>query len=255
MSDLSKITERMVKLITLESDPAAAPGEKANAMKAIEAIMAKHNLTREDVIRDEKEIDLSKVEYGRKEVWSTGRKFAEWESNLSSFVTRIITSVGNYINRDQVVFRKYGMAMVENGKPVKKQRVYFYGASQDVEEAVALYQELQMVIISMAQYRWGGYARGDGAGYCEGFLNGLYLALNESKKDLDDQTKYYLELSNETSLALVDGGKDWLSKNHGVRLSKTSRRAGSRKASNEARNEGLKDGKNYDYDKQKPRLN
>lgn len=254
MSDLLKIKDRLVKLINLAEDDSASPGEVENAMKFSRDIMAKHNLTREDVIRDKDEIDLSKVEYGRREFWSAGKRFASWEAGLSSFVVRIITSVGNYVNKDQVTFRKFGMAMTEGGEPVKKQRGYFYGAIQDVEEAISLYNELQMAIISMARYRWGGYARGDGAGYCEGFLNGLYVALNEAEKNLDSQTKYYLEISGATSLALVKEGKNWLAKTHGVRLVQRASNGGSRKASNEAREEGRRDGKNYNYDKPNKRL-
>ncbi len=44
---------RLRKLLTLASDPAAAPGEAANAMRMAQALMAKHGVTDGDITREQ----------------------------------------------------------------------------------------------------------------------------------------------------------------------------------------------------------
>jgi hypothetical protein len=145
--------------------------------------------------------------------------------------------------------RKNGFAVFDsNGVRKHAKRVAYYGAEDDCEVAVQLYYELQEAIQTMAIIRFASWAKGDGGAYCEGFVSGLKEANIKSiqrLKDTDTQTNALMLVSEQTQLAIRKGANEYLSKELNIKLRKGAGSQGA-KGSGEARNEGMRDGRNYD---------
>ena len=252
MSKLSsKVTDKLIKLLNL-SDPTngSTPGEQQNAIAAANRIMSKHNITREDVDMAAED-PTRNVDYGRVNSWSASSKLFKWENLLSHFITKFIPSVGAYLSQKETV-RRNGMVELDNktDEPRMAVPITFYGSVDDVAAANELFDELQQSIMAMALIRWGSWSAGDGGAYAEGFVYGLISANEQALLECNMEAKEYelMLQSDETALALVNGGEQWLAEKHGIKLRKGS---GPRGASGDdgARAEGRRDGGNYSVNK------
>lgn len=249
MSDINRIKDKLAKLLRLGENTAASQGEIDNALTMAAAMMAKHNLTRDDI--DLSEADpIARIAYGRHFAFSRGSRLTTWESGLAHFVTEFIGTVSHYSTSPMPV-RRNGIAESDgNGQPRMACGVAFFGCDEDAACAVAMFEELRDAISMMAIIRWGGWARGDGAAYAEGFASGLSDSNKRAKETLmhsDQQTHALMLVSEKHQLAIRDRSLDWLKKTTGIKL-KTVRRAGSNGSDN-ARSEGRSDGSNYDVNR------
>lgn len=207
---------------------AASEGEIQNALNLATRMMAKHQLTRDDI--DTSAADpTAKVAMGRHFAFCKGANLSTWESILTHFIKSFIGSVSCY-NAGKIPIRKNGIAteIFTQGQPRTAQAVCFFGSDDDARCAVELFEELRDAIATMAITRWGGWARGDGFAYAFGFAQGISDA-------------------HTTALAIVSKARDWLAETHGVRLqTKASRRRITlRGNSGTALSEGRRDGSSY----------
>jgi len=248
------IKEKVAKLLRLAGDDSAAEGEVKNAMAAANQLLAKYQLTREDIDMDD-ESPLKNIVYGKRTVTTLQWHIRGWENMLSRFICEFIGSVDCYQN-GSVPFRKAGIQQFDdNGKPQTLQSYVFFGSDDDVQYASELWFELQEAISSMGVLRWGSFWRGDGAAYCEGFVGGLRSAHIESIVALEDDensSKYMLKVQ-DTQLAIKDGATDWLAKN-GIKLRKVKQDRGTTRGSAAAKAEGKSDGSNYSPNQRKKYL-
>lgn len=253
MSNISRIKEKLAKLLRLGEDTAATDGEIQNALNLATQMMAKHQLTRDDI--DLSAVDpTAKVSLGRHFAFCKGTTLSTWESCLSIFVTNFIGSVSCY-NAGKMPIRKNGIAADFFGpspdSPREAIAIAYYGSDDDARCAASMFEELRDAIATMALIRWGGWLRGDGGAYAYGFVSGLVSAHRTAVQSLMDQdatTTALMIKSDANSLAIVNKGKDWLATTHGVRLQKkaASRRVGySSSNARTAMNEGRRDGANY----------
>ena len=84
MNEINRIKDKLAKLLRLGENSAASDGEIDNALTLAAAMMAKHNLTRDDI--DMTEADpIAKVAYGRHFAFSRGAHLATWETILINF--------------------------------------------------------------------------------------------------------------------------------------------------------------------------
>lgn len=253
MSDIDRIKDKLAKLLRLGEDNSATEGEIQNALTIATQLMARHQLTRDDIDMEASD-PTSKVILGRHFAYCKGSMLSTWESALTSFVTAFIGSVSCY-NAGKKSIRRNGIVDLFGGdsaSPAKEAvAIVFYGADDDARCAAALFEELRDAISTMALIRWGGWLRGEGGAYAYGFAFGLREAHQNARHALthQDATTTALMLRSEsTALAIVDKGKEWLTTTHGVRLAK---RTGKRRASysgskaNSAMSEGRRDGSNY----------
>lgn len=247
MSDINSITDKLAKLLRLSQDEAATDGEIANALNLAARLMAKHQLTRDDIDLNATD-PIARVRLGRHFAFSKSSKITSWEGQLAMFVTQFISSVSCYVGRAEMVKYK-GIAMLDsNGSPRTAVPVCFYGSDDDAESAVEMFAELRDAIATMAIVRWGGWARGDGGAYAEGFVSGLKTKIHDAQAALltsDQQTHALTLQSNKLAIAIVDKAKDWLATEHKIKLGKRSGSSGSRSGSSAARREGRQDGANY----------
>jgi hypothetical protein len=252
MSDIDRIKEKLAKLLRLGENTAASEGEIQNALNLATQLMARHQLTRDDIDTTADD-PIAKVTMGRHFAFCKGANLSTWESQLTHFVKKFIGSVSCYVAGKMPV-RKNGIAadfFGGEGEPRKAQAVCFYGSDDDARCAVAMFEELRDAIATMAIVRWGGWARGDGFAYAFGFTQGLISAHTEARQNLmnqDNTTTALILKSESTSLAIVDKAKDWLATTHKVQLAKrSSSRSVTCRGSNArtAMSEGRRDGSHY----------
>lgn len=239
-NDIDKITSKLAKLIRLSEDNNASDGEIENALNMAQQIMAKHNLTRDDI--DTENDDFSKIRMNRAFVTCLNNNASTWESLLARFCSDFVKNCGYYKNSGF-----YGI-----NKTSKRTVFFFYGSENEVEVAIDLFNELQQAISTMAVTRYNTFYRGDGGAYAEGFVNGLREANERARIELeeDEQTSALILMSDKTSLAIVNEAKNWLSKEHNVRLYRGPGTRGASGSGN-ARSLGRKDGKNYNIGNRK----
>jgi hypothetical protein len=251
MSDITRIKDKLAKLLRLGEDTAASQGEIDNALTLATQMMAKYQITREDI--DTSAADpTAKVTLGRHTAFCKGANLATWELILSNFVCDFIGSVKAYDSGKQTV-RRAGIADffgATNGEARQAASRVFYGSDEDARCAVDLFEELSQAIATMAIIRWGGWARGDGAAYAGGFATALRDANRKAREELhhaDATTSALMIRSEANSLAIVNHAERWLATTHGVKLRTLAKRTMRFSSSNasKAYGEGRKDGANY----------
>lgn len=249
-TQIDNIKAKVGKMLLLAGDQSASQGEIDNALTMATSMMAKYNLTRED-IDNSKENPIEAVQYGKRTAFSLCKKTFYWESQLVMFIARFIGTVDVYRSNEFVLNRKRGMAVIdEKGNPVMSKSFVFYGCDDDCEIAVELFDELKIAIQMAAIIRFGSWAKGDGGAYCEGFVSGLRETnTKEVLKLKEDSTTYGLILKSESNqLAILKQAKKWLEKEQNVKLSKGQGSSGA-SGSNNSRNEGRADGSSYGLSK------
>ena len=252
MSDITRIKDKLAKLLRLGEDNAATPGEIDNALTLATQMMAKYQLTRSDIDLNAAD-PTSRVTLGRHFAFCTGIIMAPWEATICNFVESFIGSVACY-KAGKMPVRKNGIADFF-GAPSQESRqacaIAFYGCDDDARAAMELFEELSSAISTMSIIRWGGWARGDGAAYSYGFASAIRNAHRNAHQELSNVDSYTSALmirSAESSLAIVNHAKDWLSTTHNVKIGKARKgkplNFNSSNAS-AAFEEGRRDGNNY----------
>lgn len=248
-TNIDRIKDKLAKLLRLGENSAATDGEVSNALNMAAALMAKHQLTREDIDTNAED-PIAKVAIGRHTAFTKGGNLTTWENLIQHFVCEFIGSVACY-NAGKMQARRNGIA-VDGGKQANA--LVFYGSDDDARAAVALFEELSYSISAMAIIRWGSWARGDGAAYAYGFAQGLRDANKVAKRELlntDATTSALILVNRETQLAIVSKGRAWLAATHGVQLQSRSGRRTNFSSSNagSAMSEGRRDGANYNVNR------
>ena len=251
MTDLTRIKDKLAKLLRLGEDTAASQGEIDNAITLATQMMAKYQLTRDDI--DTSAADpVAKVALGRHFAFCKGANMSTWEVVISHFVTAFIGSVSHY-TAGKMPVRRNGIADffgAPEGEARQACAVAFYGSDDDARCAVELFEELSQAISTMATIRWGGWARNDGAAYAYGFASSLRDANAKARRQLHaaDSTTSALMLRSETNaLAIVSHAKAWLANTHKVKLVSKGRRSVRLSGGNSSRaySDGQRDGSNY----------
>lgn len=142
------------------------------------------------------------------------------------------------------------------GTPLKRAPIYFYGSDDSAQSAAELFEEIRDAIIKLAYIRFNGFATGNGAAYCLGFVSGLQEQLRSSQLRLeasDAQTTALVLADKKNQLALQDRSRDWLDAKHGIKLRSRSSSFGGYKDTKGASAAGRKDGRNYSAEKRTPK--
>jgi len=241
--DLNNIKNKLVKLINLSENGAASQGEIDNALNMAAQIMAKHNLSRED-------IDLTsatpaaKVVMFRAYVSCLNSNSSTWEAMLARFCVAFVGNINYYKSKGN-----YGI-----NKNKKCTLYFFYGSLDEVEIAVELFKELQNAISIMAVTRYDSFYNRKGGAYSEGFVNGLEVNLHTEILKLkgDNTTNALIMRSDKTCLIIQDQAKQWLASVHKIKLVSGQGTRGANDRSGNAREQGKRDGSNYSVTKSSP---
>ncbi len=149
-----KILKRLRALDNTASNSASTEGEKHNALRMMQDLMLRHNLTREDIVDDD---NVEAVQFTRRACPLNSSRACTWEVMLAGYVTRHIFPMVQYYTSTRG----------------HRTLFWFYGPRVDVDNCIALFQELLLTIATSARLQYGGYSRGSGASYCEGYVSGL----------------------------------------------------------------------------------
>ncbi len=200
-----KIMNRLRALESTSSNHASTEGEKRNALKMMQTLMLRHNLGCEEIVDGEVRSSLSMT---RMACPLNGRRACTWEKNLAAYLTaEIFPTVSWYSDRCK-----------------NRTMVWFYGLRDDVQNIIALYQEMLVTIATAAVLLYGGYSRTKGASYAEGYVQGLPRSQRDMSSvkrigDVSDDADggaekqlsvAQLQASQSQSLAICKAANRWL---------------------------------------------
>ncbi len=197
-SEFDKILERLRKLDRTASNSASTEGEKHNALRMMQTLMLRHNLSRDDIVD---EGNVENVQFTRRACPVNGRRACRWEKNLADYVTEEILPTTQWF----VATKGY------------RTLFWFYGPRADVQNAIALFREMLLTIATSAHLLFRGHTRGSGASYAEGYVQGLPRSSSptqtHSNQVLSEQT-----LIRTRTLVLHSAADSWLDFECNIRL-------------------------------------
>lgn len=206
-SEFEKIIQRLRAIDNTARNHASTESERENALRMMQSLLMRHNLTRQDITGEE--VD-STTQHTRLACAVNGSRALAWEKDLAFYVTEHIFPLTQwYYNRQghRTVF-------------------FFYGPKFDVDNALQLFRELLLTIASAAKLLYGGYARGSGASYAEGYVASLPKSRLEegAVQETDSATRSEYSLIQQRALSVQETARDWLDLECGIRLVKGYRR-------------------------------
>jgi hypothetical protein len=223
--EFERILHRLRSLENTAKNHASTEGEKRNALRMMQNLMLRHNLSREDITEDD---NLERMSFSKMACPVSGRRAHLWEKSLAAYLTKEI----------------FPMTAWYLGTKGNRTLFWFFGPVEDVQNCIALFRELLVTIAASAQLRYGGHTRGSGASYAEGYVRGLPRHQDgESKTSQQVSTEY--ALIHTRVLAVRDAALDWLRLECGITLS-TSRRSGRDQHDPNAAALGKKHGSTHD---------
>jgi len=238
-----RIKSRIRQLLKVAENRGATEAEVRNALRFAQNLMRRHNIERDDLDEDD---DASRVRFARAAVFMNGTRRTRWEIDLAMFITgSLCPSCDCYTGRRQ-----------RPGRSESASCVWFYGPETDVTFSVDLFEEMIVSIAASARLRgFGGFARGDGAKYCEGFVAGLReaFAQNESELRGTAEGREMIAVSRRRSLALSAAANKWLRESEGIRLARGSGLQGGR-GSYDAYRSGVQDGRRTSVERNQAKL-
>ncbi|MFN7627911.1 MAG: DUF2786 domain-containing protein [Pirellula sp.] len=206
-AEFEKIIQRLRAIDNTARNHASTESERENALRMMQSLLMRHNLTRQDITGQE--VD-STTQHTRLACAVNGSRALAWEKDLAFYVTdHIFPMTQWYYNRQG-----------------HRTLFFFYGPKFDVDNAIQLFRELLLTIASAAKLLYGGYARGSGASYAEGYVASLpKSALVEGTvEDVGETKSSDHSLIQQRTLSVQETAREWLDLECGIRLVKGYRR-------------------------------
>ena len=202
-TEFDKILNRLRALDKTASNVATTEGEKHNALRMMQALMLRHNLSRDDIVDDD---NVDSVQFARIACPVNSRRACSWEKMLARYVTQQIFTTTQWY---------YGC---------KGPRTFFwfYGPLADVKNAVALFREVLLTIATSAHLQFGGHSRGSGASYAEGYVEGLPRSTTVDPIPPSLHVVSERALIHTRTIALQSAASHWLRSECNIRLGSDS---------------------------------
>jgi len=202
--EFDKILHRLRSLDNTANNRASTDGEKRNALRMMQNLLLRHNLSREDI--SEKD-NVDNVSFTKIACPVNGSRALAWEKALASYLTKEI----------------FPMAWSFFSTKGHRTLFWFYGPVKDVQNCIALFRELLVTIAASAHLQYGGYTRGSGASYSEGYVRGLpkhESGQGESDQSSEAKAKAAVEtaLIQSRMIAVESAALQWLKFECGVEL-------------------------------------
>lgn len=184
--NIDRARDTIAKLLNLAKNDAATEGEVNNAIRFARKLMLEHNLSEKDIVEENAatiEEQIARAEVVEHTAWGVAEgKKAGWEGQLAVWVTKFVPGVHVHYGSKQIK-RVNGIAVMKDGRPVEANPLVFYGLHDDVLFAKQTFEEMAVVIASMARLKFGGVFRGPGKDYCVGFVRGLYEQIRQADRE------------------------------------------------------------------------
>jgi hypothetical protein len=221
--EFEKIIHRLRAIDNTARNHAATDGERENALRMMQALLLRHNLSREDLSEDGKDESGA---FTRRACPVNGSKALSWEKDLACYVTQHILPMTQFYTH----------------RRGHRTWFYFYGPHWDVDNAIQLFRELLLTIATSARRLYKGYARGSGASYAEGYVASLPRSDQLSgggepskgggfsnmvaEKEMDaSEHRSQMALVQHRRLIVHKQSKDWLRVECGIQLVSGYRRS------------------------------
>ncbi len=187
--EFDKVLHRLRSLDNTANNSASTEGEKRNALRMMQNLMLRHNLSREDITDDD---NVDSMRFTRIACPVNGRRAYNWEKDLASYLVAEI----------------FPMTSWYFGTRGHRTLFWFYGPLDDVKNCISLFRELLMTITASAYLQYGGYSRGSGASYAEGYVRGLprYQSTTEDLGGIASESA----LIHTRTIAVKRAARDWL---------------------------------------------
>lgn len=203
--EFERILHRLRSLENTAKNHASTEGEKRNALRMMQNLMLRHNLSRADIVGDD---DVERVSFARMACPVNGPRAYGWEKSLARYLTEEIFPLVDWYF----------------GRKGNRTLFWFYGPREDVENCLALFRELLVTIAASAKLQYGSHSRGSGASYAEGYVRGLprdgerEAVANQLGERLVSETA----LIHARTLAMNRAARNWLALECGVQLTVSS---------------------------------
>ena len=229
--EFDRILHRLRSLDNTASNHASTEGEKRNALRMMQSLMLRHNLSREDISDDD---NVESVSFTRVACPVNGRRACTWEKSLAAYLT------------DEI----FPMTQWYHGTKGHRTLFWFYGPRTDVSNCISLFKEMLLTIATSAKLQYGGFTRGSGASYAEGYVRGLPQHGSEQKHDTDSIISE-TALIHARVLAMHSAARNWLRIECGISLVST-RGTGRHHHDPAAENRGKQHGSKHKVARQDP---
>lgn len=250
-----KIIAKIKKLLNIANNDASSDGDIQASMNAVHNLMNRHHLTEEDLAHEPAD-DYKKTDDAEKGLYRSwlGGKMYSWESSLAVFVSTFV-GVPCYADKQKLQAQDNGILKRDRatGKTWMGKSIVFYGVAEDAQIAKELYDDLRLLICTMAFAKFEQIYKLEGGKYCEGFVQGLDAQL---KRENAQEKKLAQDTSSSTGLLVIERRDDlikykekvatkWLKQKMGekFKLRKGAQTSGA-SGDFEAWAQGVKDGKN-----------
>lgn len=188
-SEFDKVLHRLRSLDSTANNGASTEGEKRNALRMMQNLLLRHNLSRDDIVEND---NVDNMRFTNVACPVNGRRACSWEKSLAEYVVDEIFPLTSWYF----------------GTRGPRTLFWFYGPLDDVNNCISLFRELLLTITASAQLQYGGYARGSGASYAEGYVRGLP---RYHSPDGDPTQTNESALIHARTLAVKKAARDWLS--------------------------------------------
>lgn len=236
-NDRKKLIDQIIKLNALYNDKGATEAERETAKAFVEKLMAKHEITFEEV--EGSETEFEKIEFDTE------------KRSVDKYREMLMKAICDF-NGVYVTLRRANSGWLKE-HPLGRHFFNLYGRKSDVENSIYMYRifERQMkdgenlASKKVKKLRGYGFNYRDCNGYRLGFVNGVYQRFNEMEKVCQ-------KVREEKGLVPVSSSKQLLDKIYKNVVSKLDIRmirARNSAISHDAYVKGKTDGKNVSMNK------
>lgn len=201
--EFEKILRRLRALDSTANNDASTEGEKRNALLMMQSLLLRHNLSREDLLGDSSK---STLQLGRFSCVLNSSRACTWEHGVANYLCDEIFPLVQYFST----------------RKGKRTLFHFYGPQLDCSNCMLLFRELIVTIAAAAQVRFGGYYRGSGASYAEGYVQGLPRSKQSYQVKENKLSSVAIDESQTLiaarSLIVHETARQWLADECGIHL-------------------------------------
>ncbi len=225
--EFEKILSRLRALDRTANNHASTEGEKHNALRMMQSLMLRHNLTREDIVEED---NVDSMRFTKMACPVNGRRACLWEKMLAYYVCLHVFPTVQWFTTTQG----------------PRTLFWFYGPMDDVKNSMSLFRELLLTIAASAQLNYGGYSRGSGASYAEGYVQGLprstdYTPPSKNPSGSQASEDRQLTLAHQRMMTVQNTARKWLALECGIYLVSAGR-SGRSVYDDAANSKGRRDG-------------
>ena len=168
----------------------------------MQSLLLRHNLSREDL---EGASGKSPLQLGKFTCALNGSRASNWEHSVAHYLCDEIFPLVQYFST----------------RKAKRTLFHFYGPHLDSSNCLELFRELIVTIAAAARLRFGGYTRGSGASYAEGYVQGLPRSRQQATQKTtgsDKTSDNAMTLMAARSLSVHRSARKWLFDECGIEL-------------------------------------